>query len=192
MDGYDINEGKKVSNDENLITEGLKYMYYFLVGISFVIPVLLMLNLLYINVVGANGQIVERTQYFIWTSPLLLGKIFRETADGAFFTLAALIPLILLFIGLFYFAVSIVKAFKEKISWKHAESCNQALTSIIIAIAATLLIFSIIDSFFNIRTGLSGQDLYFNIFIYIALALAILGKVVAYFYFIQVKNKHLF
>jgi hypothetical protein len=188
------NSGKaKVVITDNLKVSGnLKGMYYFLIGVSTVIPVLFMLKLLYIDVISVDGAVATHTQYYLWNSPWLIGKIFRETADGRFFTLATLIPLGMVIFALINCVTSIMKAFTEKISWKHAEACNHACSSMIVAVLAMLLIFKITDPFFNIESGFSGQDLTFNVVIYIILGVAIIGKIVAHYYFKEVRSKQLF
>jgi hypothetical protein len=188
------NSGKaKVVITDNLKETGnLKGMYYFLIGVSAVIPVLFMLKLLYIDVINIDGAVATHTQYYLWSSPWLIGKIFRETADGRFFTLATLIPLGMVLFGLINCVASIMKAFTENISWKHAEACNRACTNTIVAVLAMLLIFNITGPFFDIKSGFSGQDLTFNVVIYIILGVAIIGKIVAHYYFKEVRSRQLF
>ena len=188
------NSGKEAvfTTNGSKITGSMKGMYYFLVGVSAVIPVLFMLKLLYVHVIDVNGAIATNTQYYLWNSPALIVKVFNETADGAFFILATLIPLGMIVAGIINCIVSIMKAFTEKISWKHAEACNRACTTTITAILASLLIFNITDPFFTVESGFVSQNLYFNSTMYIILGGAIVGKVVAYYYFKAVKKEHLF
>jgi hypothetical protein len=186
------NNGKVVTTNESNIAGSLKGMYNFLVGVSAVIPVLFLLRLMYVDVMNADGTVATHTQYYLWNSPLFVGKVFKKTADGSFFTLATLIPLGIIVSSFINCIISVMKAFTEKISWKHAEACNRAYTTTIFATLATLLIFNIVNPFFNTGSGFASQDLHFNITIYIILGISIIGKIVAYYYFKQVKKEHLF
>lgn len=185
-------EAKVVTTNESNITGSMKGMYNFLVGVSAVIPVLFLMRLLYVDVMNVDGTIATHTQYYIWNSPMFLKRIFKETADGSFFILASLIPLGIILSCLINCVMSLVKAFTEKISWKHAQACNSAYTTTIVATLSTLLIFNIIDPFFKPGSGFASQNLRFNITIYIILGVAIIGKIVAHFYFKQVKKERLF
>jgi ABC-type arginine transport system permease subunit len=119
-------------------------------------------------------------------------RVFKKTADGSFFTLAALIPLGIVVSSFINCILSIMKAFTEKISWKHAEACNRAYTNTIVAVLSTLLIFNIIDPFFKADSGYASMDLNFNITAYIILGVAVVGKIIAMIYFKQVRKEKLF
>lgn len=185
-------EAKVVTTNESNITGSIKGMYNFLVGVSAVIPVLFLLRLMNVDVMNSDGTIASHTQYYLWNSPLFLKKVLKETADGSFFILASLIPLGIVVASFINCISSIAKAFTEKISWKHAQSCNNAYTSTIVASIATIIIFKIIDPFFKAGSGFASQDLHLNLTIYIILGVAIIGKIVAHYYFKQVKKERLF
>lgn len=190
MGHVDIN--KEVNTKDKKITGNLKLMYYFLVGVSAVIPVLFMMKLVYLDVFAIDGSLASHTQYYLWNSPKLFKEIFKETADGGFFTMVALIPVVFIILSLINCVISIIKAITVKTSWKHAETANRACTNSIVASASFILIYNIVSEFFELKSGFSGQELKCNLFIFIILGLAIIGKFVAVVYFKKIKENHLF
>ena len=183
---------KEVNTTNKKITGSMKLMYYFLVGVSAVIPVLFMLKLCYLDVYAVDGTLVSHTQYYLWNSLEMFKQIYKETADGGFFTMVSAIPVGLIVLSMIYCVLSIVKAVKEKLSWKHAESAGHACMSTIIATASFIVIYNIVSEFFEQKSGFSGQELKCNINIFIILGIAIVGRLVSYFYFKKVKENHLF
>ncbi|MDD5937358.1 MAG: hypothetical protein PUC65_17610 [Clostridiales bacterium] len=187
-----VEKNKEVNTNDKKITGDLKAMYYFLLGVSIVIPVFFMMKLVYLDVFAIDGSLASHTQYYLWNSPKLFKEILKETADGGFFLMVALIPVFFIVMSLVNSVVSIVRAIKVKISWKHAEAVNHVCTSSIIASASFIVLYNIISEFFELKSGFSGQNLKCNAFIFMILGLAIVGKIVAVIYFKKIKERHLF
>lgn len=185
-------KNKETGTKNKRIEGSMKAMYYFLVGVSVVIPVLFLFKLCHLNIYAVGGELAESTQYYLWNIPKLLVQIFKETADGGFFTMVSLIPLGFIVAGFIECINSIIKGFKFGVSWKHAESVNHACTVMAVASALFLLIYSIVSRFFEIKTGFSNQKIVFDCVIFIILFIAAVGKIVAHFYFNKVKEEHLF
>ena len=183
---------KEVNTTNKKITGSMKLMFYFLVGVSAVIPVLFMLKLCYLDVYAVDGSLASHTQYYLWNSLEMFKQIYKETADGGFFTMVSVIPVGFIILSIIYCVLSIVKAVKENLSWKHAESANRACMSTIIATASFIVIYNIVSEFFELKSGFSGQELKCNINVFIILGIAIVGRLVSYFYFKKVKENHLF
>lgn len=190
MGRVDIN--KEVNTGNKKITGSMKTMYYFLVGVSAVIPVLYLLQLCYLDIYAIDGSLAEHTQYYLWNSPKMFKQIYKETADGGFFLMVSLIPVVMIIFSMINCIVSLMKAFTVKVSWKHAEAANRACTTSIASSAVFILIYNIVSEFFEQKSGFSGQELKCNAFVFIILGLAIVGKVTAHIYFNKVRENHLF
>ena len=67
---------KEVNTTNKKITGSMKLMYYFLVGVSAVIPVLFMLKLCYLDVYAVDGSLVSHTQYYLWNSLGMFKQIY--------------------------------------------------------------------------------------------------------------------
>ncbi len=187
-----VDISKEVNTKDKKITGNLKLMYYFLVGVSAVIPIFFMMKLVYLDVFSIDESLASHTQYYLWNSPRLFKEIYKETADGGFFTMVALIPVIFIITSLINCVISIIKAITVKVSWKHAETVNRACTSSIIASASFIVIYNIVSEFFELKSGFSGQELKCNLFIFLILGLAIISKFIAVIYFKKIKENQLF
>ncbi len=163
-------------------------LYKALLALTLVIPIIMLYKLVYIDLYREAGVIESHTQYYLWDSWKLLIRIFKDTADGASFVIMGAIPFVFYLVGLVLSVSSFLTGLKMKYEWKHGESCRRALTTIIIAIVSMIFMLKIIDPFFNLKSGYADQQIHFNITLYISLALAIIGRLVAEKYYQLVKN----
>lgn len=186
------NKNKELRTDAAKITGSMKNMYYFLVGVSVVVPVLSMLKLLYLDVMTTDGAVASHSQYYLWNSFKLLHQVRVQTADGVFFMLMCIIPLVMLVVGIVRCIISLVKAFTVKMSWKHAEQCVGAFTTMIVATVLGWVIFTITGPFFEQKAGFGVQNLEMNITIYVIFAISVVGRIVSEIYFKKIRENHLF
>ncbi|ABX43415.1 hypothetical protein [Lachnoclostridium phytofermentans] len=166
----------------------LTTMYNVLLVLSLVTPLIMLFKLVYVDLYHTAGIVESHTQYYIWDSWKLLVRIYKETADGRSFFIIGTIPLVFYLVGLILSLSSFVTGLKVKFEWKHGESCRRAFTTIIIGVVSSVLILKIIDPFFNVQSGYADLKLHFNITVYISLALAIIGRIVAEQYYKLVKR----
>ncbi|HCL01461.1 MAG TPA: hypothetical protein DHW61_03450 [Lachnoclostridium phytofermentans] len=182
-------EWNNLSNDRKATNmKTLDKIYYVLLVLSIVTPIIMMFKLVYIDLYHQAGIVESHTQYYIWDSWKLLYKIYKETADGSSFVVMGAIPLIFYLVGIILSISSFVTGLKLKFEWRHGESCRRAFTTIIIGLVSSVLILNIIDPFFNVKSGYAAIQLHFNITVYISLALAIIGRIVAEQYYKLVKR----